>query len=54
MHALAALLLLAVASPSLGFYSSDSAVKALDPAALAKLRELDTVHLVEFYAPWYA
>ncbi len=52
MHALAALLLLALASPSLCFYESNSAVKALDPAALAKLRELDSVHLVEFYAPW--
>ena len=54
MHALAALLLLALASPSLCFYDSSSAVKALGPAALTKLRELDSVHLVEFYAPWYS
>ena len=52
MHVPAVVLLLALASPALGFYDSSSSVLSLDPAGLAKLRSSDSVHLVEFYAPW--
>ena len=52
MHVAAVVLLLALAAPALAFYDSSSSVLSLDPAGLEKLRTSDSVHLVEFYAPW--